>query len=331
MLPKDISCFSLVHDGPCYRKTNYSSAAAEEFEQEKSSVALLLHDSGMPPGEDTASIASTVIADNNTRGPNRFMTKQKEIVGADADDYLATDHPDLNHVIKNCSNKLYATAAKDKSFNGRLALSSVQIRLICSDITKAIKRYNPNIGNPVARTKCLDQLAAVIRHRCGDHRFCKDAELCTYTRLKNKNPNFSQNELDEAYAANSKQNNGRYTDLSTDGIEILEKITTKCFNGKIINKIAECGCSNACEGFFGQLMKFTEGKCLQGNGTNFWQSVLELCFCNNNCKDTEWTKVELSVILNLPVTPVETISHSTVATKRKKDYARHSLPLAKER
>jgi hypothetical protein len=120
-------------------------------------------------------------------------------------------------------------------------------------------------------------------------------------------------------------------DLSTDSIEILEKIITKLFNGKIIDKIAECGCSNACEGFFGQLKKFTEGKHLQGNETNFWQSVLELCFCNKNGKDTERTKVELSVILNLPVTPVETISHSTVATKRMKDYARHSLPLAKER
>ena len=125
VLPEDISRFSLVHDGPCYRKTNYSSAAAEEFEQEKSSVALLLDDSGMPRGEDTACIASTVIADNNTRGPNHFMTKQKEIVGSDADDYIGTHHPDLNHVIKNCSNELYATAAKDKSFNGRLALSSM--------------------------------------------------------------------------------------------------------------------------------------------------------------------------------------------------------------
>ncbi len=58
--------------------------------------------------------------------------------------------------------------------------------------------------------------------------------------------------------------------------------------------------------------------------------MLELCFCNNNGKDTERTKVELSVILNLLVTPVETIHHLTVTTKRKKDYARHSLPLAKE-
>jgi hypothetical protein len=236
----------------------------------------------------------------------------------------------LNHVIKNCSNELHATAAKDNSFNGRLALSSVRIRSICSDITKAIKRYNQNIRDLIARTKCLDQLAAVIRHQCGDHRFCKDAELCTYTRLKNENPDLSQTELDEAYATNSKQNNGRYMDLLTDGIEILEKIITKCFNSKIIDKIAECGSINACEGFFGQLIKFPEGKSLQGNGTNFWQSVLELCFCNNNGKDTEWIKVELSVILNLLGTPVETISHSTVATKRKKDYASHSLPLAKE-
>ena len=325
MLPEEYSSFNLEHEGTCYRKTNYSSATAEEFEQEKAGAALLLNNSGARRGHDTAIFATVITSDNDTRGPNRFMRKQRDIIGpnaASSEVAQAEHHPDINHNIKNASNELHATAMNDKSFKGRYALNSVRIRTICSDILKVIKQYKPYVGDPVHRQKCLDQLAAIIRHHCGDHTRCKIPQLCTYLQCKEEHPLLTQAELDDKYASNSKRNEGKYMDLTSNGIITLENIISKRFNIKNIDSIANCASSNACEGYFGQLTKFTEGKRLQGNGTDFYQTALETTFCNNNGKDVERTKVELSEQLSLTVTPVETAAHAIINRKRKRDYDR---------
>ena len=51
---------------------------------------------------------------------------------------------------------------------------------------------------------------------------------------------------------------------------VLEKIIVKRFNEKTIDKIAECGSSNKCEGFWSQLVKLSEGKRIAGCGTDLW-------------------------------------------------------------
>jgi hypothetical protein len=334
VLPEDYSSFNLKHEGTCYRKTTYTSAAAEEFEQEKAGAALLLDNSGNRRGSDTAIFAKIVISDNDTRGPNRLMRKQRDIIGPNAAssvDAQAVCHPDLNHHIKNASNNFHATAVNDKSFKGKYALNSVRIRTISSDITKVIKQYKPYVGDQVHRHKCLDQLAAIIRHHCGDHTRCKNPMFCTYLQCKDEHPLLTPAELDDKYASNSKRNEGKYMNLTSNGIITLENIISKRFNIKNIDSIANCASSNACEGYFGQLTKFTEGKRLQGNGTDFYQTALETTFCNNNGKDVERTKVELSEQLSLTVTPVETAAHAIINRKRKRDYDRLNSDLGRSR
>ena len=44
----DLSRFSMDHEGTCYRKTKYSTAASEEFLSADAARGLLLNDSGMP-------------------------------------------------------------------------------------------------------------------------------------------------------------------------------------------------------------------------------------------------------------------------------------------
>ena len=54
--------------------------------------------------------------------------------------------------------------------------------------------------------------------------------------------------------------------LSLSGIQKLESIITKRFNAKSIDAIAKCGISNACELFWSQLVKYSQGKRLLGCG-----------------------------------------------------------------
>lgn len=71
-------------------------------------------------------------------------------------------------------------------------------------------------------------------------------------------------------------------DLSKDGIEVIEAMFKRRFNEKTIDKIALCGCSNSYEEFWADLVKLSEGKCIQGCGTDYWYSMVELCFCMND-------------------------------------------------
>ena len=94
-------------------------------------------------------------------------------------------------------------------------------------------------------------------------------------------------------------------DLSEKGICILEQIIEKRFNEKTIDKHAQCGCSNSCEGFWGQLIRLSKGKRIQGCGTDLWLSMVHLCFCMNGKGNVEKTREDLSRLVNVFFTSVE--------------------------
>ena len=99
---EDLSRFSMKHDGDCFRKSKYSSAAAEEHEASKAAEQLLLDSKGNARGADTCVFVNTVVADNDTRAPAKFIKRQNEILGP-AVNNKAEHVPDLGHSVK-CNN-----------------------------------------------------------------------------------------------------------------------------------------------------------------------------------------------------------------------------------
>ena len=94
-------------------------------------------------------------------------------------------------------------------------------------------------------------------------------------------------------------------DLSKDGQQVLMDLIFKQFNEDNIDIIAKCGCSNQCEAFWGQSIKYSEGKRILGYQTDLWYTMLQLCFCNSNGKYIERTRDELARLLNIEISVVE--------------------------
>lgn len=320
---EDYSRFSMEHDGKCSRKTTYSTAAAEEYLCEEAARDLLLKD-GKPRDESTCVFMGPhVIADNDSKAVTRAIRTQQSIIGP-AVDGKARHVPDLNHVVKNNNNDLHSTKEKDPSFRGKAALTNQRITSIAADIMNVVKDYHEDLGNPEARQTCLNQLDAIPLHHSGDHSSCKNAKYCTTVRIQSEHPDWNAAQVAEQHCKETKRFNGTTMDLSNAGKKVLQDIIAKRFNADTIDSIAECGCSNKCEGFWGQTIKHSEGKRILGNGSDLWYMFCQLCFCNGNGKDTERTREDLSKLLNIEVTPEERKEHEKILKKRKSDYERHS-------
>jgi len=325
----DMSRFSMKHEGPCYRKTKYSTAASEEFLSADAARGLLLDDSGMPRSKETCVGMETIVADQDSNAVKKAIRAQTEILGDDAKG-RGKHVPDLNHVIKNHNNAMHDIAKKDPTIRGKLGLNNLRIKSIESDLTKVIQDYHPNVGQPEARQKCLDQINAIILHHCGNHKCCKHEEYCTAVRIKKENKFLPPSEITKLTAKATKRFDGITMSLSDSGIDTLQKIMSKRFNASSIDEIAQCGCSNKCEGFWGQITRLTEGKRVLGNGTDLWYTFMQLVFCNGNGKDTEKTAREIASLLNTNVCEEEEKEYQRQNKKRKKDYDHHSSQKAKD-
>ena len=326
---EDLSRFSLQHEGQCFRKSNYSSAGAEEYEGAKAGQGLLMNSQGEIRDASTCVFVDQLIADNDTSGPNNFIARQHAILGSVVDN-KAEHFPDIGHTVKNSSNEMYKLRDKDTSFRGKNCLSNTRIKSISSDITKAVKDYNPYVGDEVKRKECLDQLRTIIRHHCNDHSLCKQEKFCSHLKVQNEHPTWSKKEI-EAEAIKRSKRHKTHMDLSSEGIYVLEKIINKRFNEKTIDKIAKLGSSNHCEGFWSELVKLSEGKRLGGCGTDLWFSMLQLCYCMNGQGHKEQSREELSKLLGLFVTDTENKAHALSAKIREKNKVRHGSEKGKMR
>ena len=117
-------------------------------------------------------------------------------------------------------------------------------------------------------------------------------------------------------------------ELSYDGVRIIQNELMKRFNTKNIDKISEMACSNDCEGFFGVLTKFTEGKRLNLEHTDLWRNMIMLVFCRTGI--IEETHHELSRLLNLGSTEIEVMRLMQNGKKRKRNKERSSSEAGKE-
>ena len=82
---EDFSKFSMAHKGQCWRKSKYLSATAEEFESAKAAEQLLFNKDDKLRKESTCVFIETLVANNDTRSPKKFIKKQNEIIGSVAD------------------------------------------------------------------------------------------------------------------------------------------------------------------------------------------------------------------------------------------------------
>ena len=318
----------MAHEGPCYRCSTHGPATAEEHLAKDVARQGLLKDDGTYRGDDVAIALGKISADNDGRGPKKFIRIQNEIIGEAADN--AAEHmPDTNHCIKNLSNNLYDVRKKDPSFNGTGQLENNRIRSICSDARNALSTYHPLIGNAAAKKKCLDQLCCIIPHHCGDHSKCTDPQYCSHLRIKQEHSDWTEDKVNEEVAKQSLRFGGRTMDLSDDGKAKLMKVIMTRFNSTNIDRLAEMGESNSCEGFWGTTTRYTEGKRINCDQTDYWKSILDLCFARAG--NIERTMNELSDQLGLEINEVERQSQEEHATKRKKDGDRNKTEQAKIR
>ena len=238
--------------------------------------------------------------------------------------------PDLGHSVKCNNNEFFALREKDPSFRGKHALSNVRIKSIQSDITAAIKAYAPYVGDSVKRNECLNQIRAIVRHHCGDHSLCFQEKFCSYLEIKSKHEDWTQEQINAEALKRTKRHKTQM-DLSEKGICILEQIIEKRFNEKTIDKHAQCGCSNSCEGFWGQLIRLSKGKRIQGCGTDLWLSMVQLCFCMNGKGNVEKTREDLSRLVNVFFTSVEREEGNTKKRLRDAVSKSHTSELGKIR
>jgi len=236
--------------------------------------------------------------------------------------------PDNGHILKDCSNAIFDIRAKDKSFAGKDLLENTRIKAIISDIRSALNWYRSHKGDDGAQARCLGMIKAIPTHHCGNHSGCHWDDVCNYTKLRNQYPSWPEDRIQEEYAMSSIRFGGRCMELSFEGVRIIQNELMRRFNTKNIDKIAEMACSNDCEGFFGVLVKFTEGKRLNLEHTDLWQNIIMLVFCRTG--KIEDTHNELSQLLNLEITEIEVMRLLKRSKKRKKNRERASSETGKD-
>ena len=315
---EDLCTLSLKHKGKCYRKGKNAPASAEEPQAAEIGRGLLLNKEGQYRGDDVAVFAQRIHSDNDTRAPLKMIRTQNEIVGPAADD-ISEHQPDLGHTLKNVSGELYGICDKDSSFQGKGLLENGRILTIMADTCRGISQYHPFLGDTDKRTECLKNIGNTIAHHCGNYSDCTNPTMCSFLEVKTKHPTWGEEEINAEVVKTSFCHGGTYIDLSEEGSDRLKKVLTKRFNSEIIDWIAKMACSNSCKGFWGMATKYSEGKCLNLDQTDYWFSILEYCFCRSG-GNIERTMIELSDELGLTVTPME---HEAMARhQRKREYDR---------
>ncbi len=88
---------------------------------------------------------------------------------------------------------------------------------------------------------------------------------------------------------------------------------------KTIDAISKCGNSNACELFWSQLVKFSQGKRLLGCGTDLGETMVRLTFCMSGSKNAERTRKGMSQLLGIRFREHEKNACKAIKCKRKQD------------
>jgi hypothetical protein len=80
--------------------------------------------------------------------------------------------------------------------------------------------------------------------------------------------------------------------------------------------------SNASEGFFSIITQYSEGKRLNLDQTDLWKNMCELTACNAGPGNKRKTHEEISGLLCIPVSPIESVRYDKMEKTQSKDRIR---------
>ncbi|EJK56195.1 hypothetical protein THAOC_23970, partial [Thalassiosira oceanica] len=291
---QDLSAADLSHEGTCYRNRKIRP-------------------------DDEAILGDFVIADGDTRGPLRFISRQAELVG-DSWKGKAQYCPDIGHFIKCISNALFTLANKNTELRGKNLLEPVRIKVLVSDILKYIREYGADYKAYVstdkskldeARARCLRRIENLIHHHCGDHGGCEMGD-CKYLQIEDEivaqyTEEFGDSksreeiialklmDIREKYADNSRfsgmsMSMGQNARKKVLGV-IFSRITPDC-----IDRVCLCLSSNPCENFFSVLVKYTSGKRVYLGKKDGWEVRLNFVAASkSNNRLTDEVRADLNI------------------------------------
>ena len=281
----DVQFVEITHAGKYYKNSNHGPAVAEEFACEDAGRLLLFDSESNFRGEDEAIFANPVVSDGDTKGANRLLDRQVDLLGLTKDE-RGRCVPDLGHLIKCISNGFFKLKSTNTEFSGKKLLHPLRIKCMSSDISRFLRSYKKAIDvigsvKNLERQKCLENLASVVPHHCGNHSKCKQ-EFCKYLQLAQARKMSNDvcgtiedkqafvDEIEKKYCEISRFK-GEIMDLSCEGQDILTKVILSRITIENINSIAEILSSNRCENYFSVLVKYTEGKRINMDASDSWR------------------------------------------------------------
>ena len=133
--PDEITEDDLRHPGKkCYRTSKWSPAVAEEHAMEDIGKYLLIDPkTGKFRPDEEAILAKEVCTDGDTKGCNRFIKAQTELVP----EFLGTAvyMPDIGHFVKCISGGLHDLVKNCKELKGKSLLDEPRIKCIIADVS----------------------------------------------------------------------------------------------------------------------------------------------------------------------------------------------------
>ena len=297
---QDLDMSDLSHPGKkCYRTSKHGPASAEEYAVENLAQFLLIDpETGNFRPDDEAILANIIVADGDTKGPNKFIGKQAALVPSFAGkaEYL----PDIGHFIKCISNAFFGLATKNSELRGKSLLEAPRIRCICADISKHLRKFGRDVKVlstqdddeskeklAKGRERCLAGIDAVVHHHCGDHSHCCSSD-CLYLQMESRHVakyratkdemekprgeilDLVRDDVNEAYAAEARFR-GMTMSMGEKGrAKILKEIHSR-LDAKNVDRVALAMTSNGCENFFSRLVKFTCGKRIYFGKKDGWK------------------------------------------------------------
>ena len=321
--------FSMEHPGHCYKNSNLNPASAEETQAVIAARKLLLDDDGNYLGDDRAIFGSFINSDNDTRAPNAFIKEQNRIIG-EAADGKADHSPDIGHNNRCQNNAMHKLMEKDKSFKGKLGLNNLRISSMTSDTSQILKELARNYeiygpGHKPSINACQEQLGALVYHHCGIHDKCKHERWCTFLKVKNEHPEWSEDRIAaQAAEETNRPHEGKDMSLDEDGMKALTAEIMARYSEESLEKLALGGCSNLSENFWGMNTKFSEGKRLNQDHSDLWEIINYLSFCRKGDGNIDNTHDEVSEKLSLPITSPELRHQKIFGKKRKYDQHRQA-------
>ena len=329
-----------THKGPCSNNSIHGPAVSEEFALEQIGENLLVNEEGESLGDDEALFMCFPISDGDSKGAHRLMARQAAIVGSAATGQ-SERLPCSGHVGKNLGKGLHKIKAADFTISGEGLLESERIKSIQTYIhTHLLKLKNASWDKGEKPTTEMIQetnasIMNVVPHMCGNHRNCKDEELCAYLKLKNSNPLWK--DVDVLTDAQEEELNRRMYDgktklqyvlgLNAKGMAMVQAQVKLRYNIDSVAQIARLVTCNENENSWGHLTKFSQGKRLNQNYSKAWESGIQMCLGMKSEPSTyvQNLRAHLGVVEEMPIQRTFRERSETIRANSKKKKKIHKI------